>query len=268
MLVTTLSAYEYSIIFRRTQAHQNADALSRLPLSEKQAESPTPPELVLLTEYLEDSPITARHIQIWTRRDPVLSKVLQFIERGWPDRCNHSLASFSSKKNELSVYQGCVMWGSRVVVPPQGQRAILLELHEGHPGMTRMKSLSRMYVWWPNIEKDIEALVRACAPCQEQQSAPSVAPLQPWKWLSRPWARVHIDFAGLFQGKMILVLIDSHSKWIEAFPTNSCTSYIVIKHSHALFAQFGVPEVLVMDNGVCFISKQFETFLLKMESSM
>ena len=66
------------------------------------------------------------------------------------------------------------MWGSPVVVPPQGRKAVLLELHEGHPGMTRMKSLSRMYVWWPNIEIDIIASVQNCAHCQEQQSAPPV----------------------------------------------------------------------------------------------
>ena len=72
-----------------------------------------------------------------------------------------------------------------------------------------------------------------------------------------------MDFAGPFQGKMILVFIDSHSKWIEAFPTNSCTSHTVIEHSRTLFAQFGVPEVLVSDNGACFVSQEFETFLLK-----
>ena len=261
--VQHFNAYIFGYHFKLVTDHQPLLALLRLPLSEKQAKSPSPPELVPLMEYLENTPITARHIQIWTCRDPVLSQVLQFIEREWQDRCDHSLASFSSKKNELSVYQGCVMWVSRVVVPPEGQRAILLELHEGHPGMTRMKSLSRMYVCWPNISKDIEALVRACAPSQEQRSVPSVAPLHPWKWPSRPWARVHMDFTGPFQGKMILVLINSQSKWIEAFSTNSCTSHTVIEHSRTLFAQFGVPKVLVTDNGACFVSEEFETFLLK-----
>ena len=258
-----LSAYEYSITFRRTQAHQNADALSRLPLPETQKESPIPPELVLLTEHLEDSPVTASHIRIWTRRDPVLSKVQQYVERGWPSRCDPSLAVYSSKRNELSIHQGCIMWGSRVVVPSRGRKAVLQELHEGHPGMTRMKSLSRMYVWWLNLEKDIESSVQACSQCQEQQPAPSLAPLHPWKWPSRPWSRIHMDFACPFQGKMILVVIDSHSKWIEAFPTNSSTSQTVIQHSRTLFAQFGVPEILVTDNGSCFVSQEFETFLLK-----
>ena len=48
---------------------------------------------------------------------------------------------------------------------------------------------------------------------------------------------------------MILVVIDSHSKWIETYPTDSSTSSKVIEVSRTLFAQFGLPEVLVADNG-------------------
>ena len=72
-----------------------------------------------------------------------------------------------------------------------------------------------------------------------------------------------MDFAGPFQGKMILIVIDSHSRWIEAFPTDSATSSTVIEISRGLFAQFGLPEVLVTDNGPCFVSEEFETFLAK-----
>ena len=62
---------------------------------------------------------------------------------------------------------------------------------------------------------------------------------------------------------MILVIIDLHSKWIEAYPTDSATSNKVIKLSRTLFAQFGIPEVLVTDKGSYFVSEEFETFLSK-----
>ena len=150
-----------------------------------------------------------------------------------------------------------------MIVPPQGRDVVLQELHEGHPGMTKMKSLARMYVWWPNLEKDVERSVQLCHHCQEQQSAPPVALLQPWKWPSRPWARLHMDFAGPVNGKMILIVIDTHSRWIEAYPTKTATSSAVIELSRVLFSQFGIPEVLVTDNGPCFVSEEFEIFLVK-----
>ncbi len=45
--------------------------------------------------------------------------------------------------------------------------------------------------------------------------------------------------------------------------TSSSTSQTVIDFSRTLFAQFGVPEVVVTDNGSCFVSEEFETFLLR-----
>ena len=47
-----------------------------------------------------------------------------------------------------------------MVIPTPCREAVLTELHAGHPGCTRMKSLSRMYVWWPGITKDIEVGLR------------------------------------------------------------------------------------------------------------
>ena len=54
------------------------------------------------------------------------------------------------------------MWGQRVVVPPPGHQQVLDELHEGHPGTSRMKSLARSHVWWPDLDADIAAKVQAC----------------------------------------------------------------------------------------------------------
>ena len=122
-----------------------------------------------------------------------------------------------------------------MIVPPQGREAVLRELHEGHPGMTKMKALARMCTWWPGINTDIEKSVRICPQCQEVPSSPPAAPLHPWKWPTRPWTRLHLDFAGPFQGKMFLILIDAHSKWIEAICTSSTSSSVVIEELRTIF---------------------------------
>ena len=234
-----LSSYEYTLSFRKTDDHANADALSRLPLPDVPVTTRMEPELVLLAEHLEESPITAKDIRHWTSRDPKLSRVLHNVQYGWPEKGDRELEPYSARRLELSAYDGCLLWGSKVVIPQPGRQAVLSELHEGHPGICRMKSLARMFVWWPGINTDIEKAVRQCAECQQNQSDPAQAPLHPWKWPSRPWTRLHLDFAGPFQGKTILVLIDAHSKWIEASCTPSTSSSAVIEELRTWFAKFG-----------------------------
>ena len=64
---------------------------------------------------------------------------------------------------------------------------------------------------------------------------PPVAALQPWQWPTRPWARLHLDYAGPVKGKMYLIIMDVHSKWIEAVCTPSATSTAVIEEFRVLF---------------------------------
>ena len=180
-------------------------------------------------ECLDSSPVTASQIRLWTKRDPLLARVLKFTKEGWPEACVEELnmddlKPFSSRRMELSVQDDCLLWGSRVVVPLPGRLPILRELHESHPGISRMKSLARMVVWWPGMDQEIEEKVRSCHDCQRDRPAPAPAPLHPWEYPSRPWARVHIDLAGPFLGHMFMVLIDAHSKWLEVIPLSSTTS--------------------------------------------
>lgn len=253
--------FEYSLKFRNTGAHGNADALCRLPLPEQREKEETLPELVLLTDHLAESLVTADHIRSWTRKDCELAPVVQFLQQGWPGEAPPKLAPYMSRKNELSLYDGCVLWSTRIVVPEPGRKAVLTELHDGHPGIARMKSLAWMYVWWPGISQNIEKLVQGCRACQENQTAPPSAPLHPWKWPTQPWARLHLDYAGPFQGKMTLILIDAHSKWIEAVFTPGATSGKVIEELRTIFVRFGLPETIVSVNGAYFTSEEFRAFL-------
>ena len=79
---------------------------------------------------------------------------------------------------------------------------MLEDIHAGHTGICKMKGLARSYVWWPNIDKDIELLVNTCDQCQQVQKTPEKTPLHPWEWPEKPWSRLHIDFAGPFLNHM------------------------------------------------------------------
>ena len=63
-----------------------------------------------------------------------------------------ALQPYLRHRNELTVQNGCILYGIRVVIPPKFQSKLLQLLHETHPGKVRMKSLVRSHMWWPTLE--------------------------------------------------------------------------------------------------------------------
>ena len=62
--------------------------------------------------------------------------------------------------SELSVEQGCILRGSRVVIPAALRQRILEEIHADHQGIVRSKAIARSYIWWPSVDKAIESYVK------------------------------------------------------------------------------------------------------------
>ncbi|XP_057209277.1 uncharacterized protein K02A2.6-like [Triplophysa rosa] len=210
---------------------------------------------------MEKLPVTAADIRRETMVDPTLPTVIELVVKGTQAvnlTGNNELTPFVSRCNELSVQHGCLM---KVVVPQKLRKRVLEELHAGHPGIVRMKAIARSYVWWPGLDADIELLVKMCQSCQQIQKMPCQAPLHPWQWPSKPWDRIHVDFAGPCEGHMILVVVDAHSKWPEVQLMKSTTSEKTIEVLQNFFSHYGLPEILVSDNELQFISQEFSTFL-------
>ena len=148
------------------------------------------------------------------------------------------MRTYSSNKLELSIQDDILLWGCRVVVPEVLRARVLNELHSGHVGICRMKSLARSYFWWPSLDHDIEI-----------------------------WHRVHINYAGLIDVCYFLIIIDAHSKWPEIVKTSSMTAHTTITCLRSCFARFGIPVSVVSDSGTCFISSDFDNFM-KLNSIM
>ncbi|XP_026552722.1 uncharacterized protein K02A2.6-like, partial [Pseudonaja textilis] len=153
------------------------------------------------------------------------------------------------------------LWGDRVVIPEKLQKKVLSMLHEGHPGIVRTKALARSHVWWPGMDKEIEAWVASCKQCQESRPNPPAAPSREWETPRGPWSRIHVDFAGPTKGHTFLVTVDAYSNWLEVSNMKTTTTDSVIRELSKLFATHGLPDVIVSDNGPQFTALPFEKFL-------
>ncbi|XP_022825572.1 uncharacterized protein K02A2.6-like [Spodoptera litura] len=254
-----LAAYDFTIEFVRSADNGPADALSRLPL-------PQEGRLVDAVNYInliEDFfPISFKDVARETEKDSLLSKIKGFVNFGWPLTVNDTEKPYFVRKQDLSIELGCLIYRYRIIIPTSLRKQVLNEIHEGHLGMNKMKNLSRSYVYWPNLDKDIEDLCRACTACCVVRDAPPHAPLHPWEFPHHPWQRVHADFADC-GGTRYLIMVDANSKWIEAIAMRKTDAQATIAVMRSIFSRFGLPSLLVTDNGPPFFSQEFKTFCQK-----
>ena len=264
-----LLAYDFKIEYRRTANFGQADALSRLIDSKKTTEV----EDLVIASVNEDTakiqeitirqlPVTKRDIREATNEDLELKEIIKAVKTGiWPKiKMGTKLNAFHSKLQDFTLHEGILFMGSRAIIPNKLQHRILKMLHEGHPGITRMKMLARQCVYWQGIDRTIEDLVKSCDACPKAAKMPIKNILSPWPEPSHAWERIHIDFAGPMENAMFLIVVDAYSKWPEVIQMKTITSMATICVLSKMFARYGFPETLVSDNGTQFTSAELERF--------
>ncbi|XP_037563432.1 uncharacterized protein K02A2.6-like [Dermacentor silvarum] len=227
-----LAAYNYRLVYRPGKDLGPANALSRLPLPELPAAAPEPAELFML-EHAYPEVLSRSAVSLATSRDPILSQVVKAVSQG------EELVqqAYSHKAAELNLQQGCLLWGSRVVIPQSLRSRVLQLLHAGHPGVEKTKM--------------------SCQVCQEHQRASRHVEITPWPLPQRPWSRLHVDFGGPFKGHYFLVVVDAFLKWVEVLPVTTPSAGATIAALRQVFAAQGLPDVIMSDNGPAFASTEY-----------
>lgn len=151
-------------------------------------------------------------IQKHTSQDVILSKVLKYVLYGYPEKVEESIKNYKVKNESISSENKCLFYGDRVIIPKSLQGKILKSLHENHVGMVKMKMFARSYVWWLNMDKDIEKYVKSCFVCQSTLNVPKEVVTSKWEESTYPFERVHTDFFHL-HGKTYILYVDTYSKY-------------------------------------------------------
>ncbi|CAB3257988.1 unnamed protein product [Arctia plantaginis] len=252
-----LSGYIYEITYRKGSLLGNADALSRLPLPEKVDVCGS----INYFNFVNEVPLSYQEIAKYTQKDPILSKVYEYVMTGWPNyMSDECLKPYFSKRAELVTEQKCVLWGGRVIIPEQLRSKVLGMFHESHQGIVQTKMLVRGYCWWPNYNNEIETEISKCDICQSTRNfTKSIEPVS-WKKCENNFERVHIDFF-MKDTTTYLLIVDSRSKWLDVHIMLGTSASQVIEKLCRTFAIIGIPAEIVSDNGPPFTSIEFLNFL-------
>lgn len=252
-----LNTFDYEIQYRPGKKLGNADSLSRMPTPSTEGE-----EEIFLLEPSDLIGINSKNIAKETDKDQMLKRIKFYLLHGWPDKVDSELLPFQRRRESLSLSKDCILWANRVIIPKSMQQTVLKALHEGHSGVVQTKMLARAYVWFPTLDNDIENMIALCDACQLNRNDPPVTE-HSWPVADKPWSRLHLDFMGPFMGKTFLVLVDAYSKWPVIEMVSSMTSKTVIDILKKVFADQGLPDMIVSDNGLAFTGAEFQNFMKK-----
>ncbi|GFV58650.1 uncharacterized protein K02A2.6 [Trichonephila clavipes] len=252
-LCAHLQSFEFDIIFRITINHGNADFLSRLPKTSEELEVKDDITIFQMSQ-IEALPVTSKELRRETSTDIELGPLLRALREG---------KDLQGEEAQYTIEDGCIMYGQRVCIPRKFRKNVLEELHAGHLGIVKMKAIARSFVYWKNIDNDIEEAAKNCVDCARYKADPPKSKVHYWEYPSMPWERIHVDFAGPIFEHTFFLIVDAHSKWLEVYPMKVPTTKKTIECLRDSFARFGLPRVLVSDNGSQFTSYEFQRFMHK-----
>jgi hypothetical protein len=266
-----LQQYSFDVEYKKGSTNCVADLLSRSPAAvhNVQDETEVCNDVCSIFGSLNVPLVSEHEIVSATAVDPMLSVIAGYIKHGWPSDVPNDLKPFVSEKDVLSLFKGCVMHSDVVVVPLSLRDRMVMLAHEGHPGIVRTLQRLREAAWWPGMTTHVRGKVASCIACAQNsvRNTTRSTPLIPVEWPTKPWSKIGIDIVGELSDvceskRFCITVIDYCSKWPEVCFCGSVTSSAVIKFLIELFARWGLAETVVTDNGVQFVSAEFEKFFL------
>ena len=275
-MLLRLQRYNLSVSYKLGCEMLLADHLSRAA----QQEITKPEDLfqVFSVELENTSPMQAlrlsperlKQLQRCTGQDAALQTLKRTILSGWPTQKEQvpiNIREFWNYREELSVHNGVLFKGTRVVIPRVMRPEVMSKIHASHLGVEGCLRKARDTVFWPNMNGEVRDHISQCSICSEFQAKNPKEPMQSHQIPERPWSRVATDQFKL-HGKEYIVLVDFYSDFIEVKDLHENTSTTVIEFLKEQFSRYGIPDTLATDNGLQFTSQEFRQFLQDWSSTM
>ena len=262
----TIRAWQYDFKPQHIPGRNNviSDALSRvtpLEFQDSNAEKD-----ILAVNFLQYSSIEEKErdeVLQETNKDKELQLLKHYISTGWPAKRSQILVSlhpYWNFRDELTVESGILMKNSKVLIPETLKQKYLMQIHQGHQGIEACRSRAREFVFWINLNNDLNELVEKCDICQSQQNSTTIVQKYVSEVPPHPWHTVGSDLF-YFQRIDFLVVVDYFSKYLIIRKIPNSTSSAVIKELGMIFSKFGKPQIFRSDNGPCYSSQEFRLFM-------
>ena len=197
---------------------EDADALSRAP-----HQHPTPTDTIdeeiefYVQEIIKQMPASTPYLKKGrkaTKIDTQLQDLSKIMMQGWPksrQECPMNIQPFWDSRHDLTMVDGLMLKGSRIVVPASMKADVLERLHNAHQGMDRTKRRARQSCYWPGMNSEIERIINKCKECRKFKPSKMKEELKPRPVPTRPWEKVGSDLFELQRKNFIIIIVQTNN---------------------------------------------------------
>ncbi|XP_046459591.1 uncharacterized protein K02A2.6-like isoform X4 [Daphnia pulex] len=260
-----LQRFDFQLVYKPGKELFIADTLSRAPSPRLFTDDVTQDceeQVHAVLDLIIPHDSTRVKFAAATMADPTLRLLKEVLRRGWPDhkaQCPVAVKPFWPVRHHLSEADGLLLNGSRLVVPISLRQEVLAGIHDGHFGEVKCILRAKSAVYWPGCDEQIRNMVASCSTCQTHRHRNPAQPLRPVPLPVHAFQWVSADIF-LHGGVNYLLIVDAYSKWPACVPLRSLSSSSVVAEMERIFSDFGVPEIVMSDNGSQFDCAEFREF--------
>ena len=263
--ILIMSSYNFKVVHRAGSLNQNADTLSRCPISLEFNDGKEICPTYEVDQVEVEIPPIRDEIASLQDDDEQLFEIKQYLEGGvkpknWREE---------ELKESFIVEDGLLyhLWKppskndlkrevKQLVVPQSMRGKVLIASHDdaNHPGYIRTLARTRLKYYWPKMNKDVSLHVKNCSVCASIKTPKlNVAPLKNVV-AEQVLDLVSIDLVGpipnsLNGNRFILTLMDQFSRWPAAYPIPDAKAETILDCIKQFGNDFGFPRCLLSDRG-------------------
>lgn len=154
-----LMRYSYEISHVPGKQFVTPDTLSRMPCANNatDAESALMEDTnIYLAQIRQSFPASKSRLEVIRqelKKDSICSQIMRFHEHGWlrTVQTDDKPRPYWLERNTISILDGLLLHGTRLIIPASLQRSILKNIHQAHQGLEKCRQRARQSVWWPGL---------------------------------------------------------------------------------------------------------------------
>ena len=259
MLMRMLN-YDTEIHWKKGETMYLADTLSRAYLPDTDGSDKF--SQIHIVEHLCAGANRIQKIRSETSEDEALQQLRSTIQHGWPetkDTVPNLVLPYFNIRDELSIHDGLVYRGERIVIPVSLRSQMKKIIHNSHLGIESCLRRARDCLYWPGMNAEIKDFVSSCEACRTFEVQNQKETLMPHDLPSRPWEKIGTDIM-TYKGENYLITVDYFSNFWEIDRLPDLMSETIISKLKGHFSRYGIPDTVISDNAGQYTSQEFQRF--------